>query len=340
MTENGRSVTEAGYTFDDAWKQPATATAHRNAALSLARTLIQHHVPFGVVTRHDLQRLADWQVIALPNVVMLSADEVAALRAYVAGGGSLLASKHTSLVTREGQLLPDFALADVFGTSYAGETREIVTYVAPSGVKDKLFDGFSSGLPATLYDTQLLVTAHPGAEVLATLTLPWTDPPETRYAAILTDPPGIATDSPSVILNRFGQGQVAYCAGVIESWRHETQQAVLVRLLRTLAPRRWWVEMDAPRSVEATLYRQEDRGRFVLCLINYQQELPNIPIFDLAVRVRTDGREVGSVSLVPEQTGLDFSADGDTVEIRIPVLRDFAMIAVTLAPVAGPPQPS
>jgi hypothetical protein len=332
LTENGRDVAAAGYTFDDCWKQPTTPTAHRNAAMSLSRTLIQHHVPFGVVTRRDLEHLSDWQVIVLPNAVCLGADEVEALRAYVANGGSLLASKHTSLITRDGVRLEDFALADVFGVSYAGETSESVTYVAPTDRGERHFPGFSPTVPVTLYDSQVRVTAHPGAEVLATVTLPYTDPAETRYASILTDPPGIATSCPSVVSHRYGLGRATYCAGVIETWQHDTQQAVLVRLVRSLTARPLWVEMDAPKSVEATLFLQEDRDRFVLNVINYQQELPNIPIHDLTIRVRMDGRTPRAVSLLPDRTALPFRTTDDAVDLELPLLEDFAMIEIALEP--------
>jgi len=318
MKENGLGVAESGYTFEDARKQPSTPSAPRNPVVDLATTLIQHHVPFGAVTRKDLDRLSDWQVIILSNTVVLGSDEVQALRAHVENGGSLLATKHSSRVTRDGVLLDDFQLADLFGASYAGETQEIVTYVAPSGAMDELFDGFSAALPITIGDTQLRVTAHPGAEVLATVTLPYTDPTETRYAAILTDPPGIPTDHPAIVLNRLGRGRVIYCAGVLESWQHDTQQAVFVNLVRYLAQRPFWVDLQAPKSVEATLFLQEDRGRFVLNVINYQRELPNIPIHDVTMRVRMDGRIPSEVSLLPEGTALRFTAGDDYVEFTLP----------------------
>ena len=53
------------------------------------------------------------------------------------------------------------------------------------------------------------------------MTLPYTDPTETRVRVILTDPPGIPTHHPSIVLNRYGRGSVIYSAGVIESWQHE-----------------------------------------------------------------------------------------------------------------------
>jgi hypothetical protein len=164
--------------------------------------------------------------------------------------------------------------------------------------------------------------------VLATVTLPYTDPTEARYASILTDAPGIPTSCPAIVLNRFGKGKVIYCAGVIESWEHDTQQAVLVNLVKLLAARPFWVDMEAPKSVEATLFLQEDRGRFVLNLINYQQELPNIPIHDLAVKVRVDGRTPKAVSLLPDRTALSYKASGGHVELTLPVLQDFAMVEI------------
>jgi hypothetical protein len=132
----------------------------------------------------------------------------------------------------------------------------------------------------------------------------------------------------------YGKGQVIYSAGVIESWQHDTQQAVLVNLLRSLASRPFWVAMEtAPKSVEATLFLQADRDRFVLNVINYQQELPNIPVHDLDIRVRLDGRSVRGVCLLPDRTALSFRVLDDAVALVLPVLADFAMLEISLEPV-------
>jgi hypothetical protein len=330
LADDGRAVAEAGYTFDREVLERLSPTVHRNVALSLARTLIAHHVPFGVVTRRDLDHLSDWQVIVLPNVAMLRADEVAALRAFVAAGGSLIASKHSSLLTTEGARQADFQLADVFGVSYAGESADTVTYVAPAGVADELFGVFTPQWPSTLYDTQTLVTAHADAEVLATVTLPWTHPTETRYASILTDPPGIATTSPAVVRHRFGEGRAMYWAGVLETWRHESQEEVVIDLITSLRSRAWWVELEAPRAVEATLFLQADRDRYLLNIIDYQQELPNIPIHDVGISVRMAGRTPTAVRMLPDGAPLAFERSGDRVTFRLAELRDFAMIAIDL----------
>ena len=91
-----------------------------------------------------------------------------------------------------------------------------------------------------------------------------------------------------------------YWAGVLETWRHESQEAVVVDLVTSMRSRRWWVELDAPRAVEATLFLQPDRGLYTLNVIDYQQELPNIPIHGVAVSVRLAGRSVRGVRVLPD----------------------------------------
>jgi hypothetical protein len=329
MKENGTDVAAGGYTLDAPWRNVTNAAAHRNASINLAKTLIQHHVPFGAVTRRDLDRLSDWQVIVLPNASHLNAAEIDALREYVKKGGSILASKYTSLVANDGTRQADFLLSDLFGVSYCGETKEIVTYVSPAEGREDLFEGYTTQWPVTLYDSQVKVRAHEGATVLATQTLPWTDPTEARYASILTDPPGLQTALPSLVLHAYGKGKVIYSAGVIESWEHDSQRAILARLLALLAPRPWRVVVDAPKSVEVTLFLQEERKRYVLNVINYQQELPNIPIHDLKLSVRMDGRVPSAARLLPDGTALRFNRVADRVEVTLPVLKDFSMIEVS-----------
>jgi hypothetical protein len=67
VKKNGRDVARAGYAFDGVWRGVAEPAAHRNAAINLARTSIQYRIPFGAVTRSDLERLSDWEVIVIPN---------------------------------------------------------------------------------------------------------------------------------------------------------------------------------------------------------------------------------------------------------------------------------
>jgi hypothetical protein len=194
---------------------------HVEAVRGAARALSEAHVAFGVVTSSDLDRLGDHKVLVLPNVSRTSAAEVAAFRAFVAGGGRLYASGYTSLVDVLGQRHEDFALADVFGVSIAGEEQGRVAYLQPAdeGVRQAVWPQHSLSHPYNLHFGQVheptpLCTSPDACpsrgEVLATLTLPYADSADwgsvdrKTWAAIHAAPPWRRTETP--VLCRTGSG--------------------------------------------------------------------------------------------------------------------------------------
>jgi hypothetical protein len=268
-------------------------------------------------------------VVVLPNVTMLSREELDAFRAYVAAGGALYASKATSLADTDGVAREDFGLTDVLGVTYRGETEELVTYVAPRREEGALFGEFTARYPMTLHDTQLRVAPQPTAEVLATIVLPYTDPRSTQYASILTNPPGITTDLPAIVRHRYGQGQVIYAAGTLEINEHDSQRAVFVGLLRLLARRPFAFEAAAPKAVEVTLYDDRDRQRLLMNLLNVQRELPNIPIMGVQLRVRLDGRTPRTLSWLPDRQPLTYAVEGDVLTFEAPRLETFLALELS-----------
>jgi hypothetical protein len=328
MAENGRDVLSAGYNFEPG-RRSLSATAHPHAAVGLAKAMLWNHIPYGVITKKNLRELGNYRIVALPNAVMLDREEMEAIREYVRAGGCLYASKHTSFLSAEGCRQSDFLLSELLGVSYEGETDEIVTYVAPEEEAGDLFGEFTKQYPVTLQDTQLKVRAHPGAKVLATVSLPYTDPKGTRYASILTNPPGISTEYPSVVLNACGKGKVLYSAGVIESWDYESQRTVLGNLFRLLSPGPFRYETDAPGPVEITMFEQEEQKRFIFNIINFQSELPNIPVGGIRLRIRLEGRKPGKLTVLPGGTELEYGVRQDGIETVLPVLHTFMMLQLT-----------
>jgi hypothetical protein len=214
-----------------------------------------------------------------------------------------------------------------------------VTYVAPREEKKDLFHPFSAEYPLTLRDSQMKVTPRGDAEVLATITLPYTDPKGTKYAAMLTDPPGVETQHPSVVLNRHGKGKVIYSAGVFEIWQHESQRRVLADLLKLVAKGPFCYETDAPTPVEVALFDQEDRSRYVVHVLNYQQELPNIPIRGIRLSIGMDGKTARRLVRLPEEEAIEYTAEGDRVRFTLPELRDYVMLALEYGPGSLRPAP-
>jgi hypothetical protein len=88
------------------------------------------------------------------------------------------------------------------------------------------------------------------------------------------------------------------------------------------------IEAEAPKCVEVTLFRQGDRQRDLISLINFQKELPNVPVYGVKVRGRLGNRDVRRVVLLPGEQDQPFKTVGDYVEFGVPRLETFRMPAV------------
>ena len=60
--------------------------------------------------------------LILPNIAALSDAQCDQLRAFVRGGGNIIATHETSLYDEQGAPRKNFALADLFGVDFAGKT--------------------------------------------------------------------------------------------------------------------------------------------------------------------------------------------------------------------------
>lgn len=298
-------------------------------AMKAAKVLIEQNIPYGVLTKKNLGELSRFQVLVLPNLAMMDEEEAEAIRQFVQLGGSVYASKSTSLTDKKGTRHSNFMLADVFGVNLLGETEETVTYMSPADVKDDRFLRYSGQTPLMILGTQLKVEPHPDSRVSASLTLPYTRPDDpTTCASAISNPPGTATSFPSLIEHRYGAGRSLYAAGNLESMEESEHKEIFAGLIRSLATNPLAFESTAPKSVELTLFHDQDERRYLLHLLNFQKELPNIHVHDISVRVRLNGKTPESVSLAPREEQLVFTTDGDYVSFILPKLETYALCIV------------
>ncbi len=300
---------------------------HVEAALGACKMLLDQHIPFEVITRRNLADLARFRLILLPNILMMDASEAAALREYVNGGGRLYASRGTSLQTPDGQQMGNFLLADVFGITWQGETKEKFTYIAPSVEGESYFNGYSRQYPVGFYAPQVLLKADPGAEILGELALPYTDPADPlTFASTHNNPPGRWIGSPALVLNRFGGGCCLYAAVDMESADHARE--VFANLIHFLAGP-FTLESNAPKSVEITAFDQPADQRSIVHLVNFQKELPNIPVDGIRVRMRLAGKAPRQVSLLPDREPLTWEVQNDVLEFTLPRLDTYQMAEIS-----------
>jgi hypothetical protein len=316
---NGRPVAAADAT-----------DAHTKSVTAVARALGSRHVPFGFITKTTLARLDDHRVLILPNVNMMDDAEIETIRAWARKGGCLLATGWTSLADTRGLLRKDFGLGDIFGVTLQSPSWTAWPhYIRPTAPGEADFAEFSPAYPAFARTTGLSIAARAGHDVsvLAATTLVWpTDDPK-RFASIHSNPPWKATDRPEVVLNRFGAGRSIYCASPIETV--ESLGECLVRLVRRLSgPFRF--EADAPAAVEVTMFHQPEKHRYRLSLVNFQKELPNIPITQIPVRLRLPERVIRVVQ-IPGDGKIDHTDTGGVVQFTVPRLESLAMFGVIVA---------
>ncbi|WP_409342803.1 beta-galactosidase trimerization domain-containing protein [Paenibacillus sp. MBLB4367] len=304
------------------------------SAMNAARALIEHHIPYGVITRKNIAELSRYQVLVLPDLAMMDDEEAEAVRQFVHAGGSLYASKRSSLIDKEGTRRGDFMLADVYGVNALGETEETVTYAAPvhAAERDGRFLRYSAQTPLTLLGTQMKVEALPDSKVIARLSLPYTHPDDaSKCASAISNPPGTETGCAAIVEHRYGAGRCLYAAGSVEGMDSDEHRGIFARLIRSLAAQPFGFEAEAPKAVELTLFHDADEGRYLLHLLNFQKELPNIPVHRIPVRVRMNGKTPLEVRLASPELPLAFAIDGDFVRFEVPKLETYALCVVRYA---------
>ena len=321
FADNGKAVME-----ENDYLQHSTKAPHVDGCINVCKSLINSHIPFGVITKRNIKNLSQYQILVLPNVLMMDDDEVEAIREYVRSGGNLYASKYTSLITKDGIKKDDFLLADLFGVSYSGETKENFTYIAPAERMNNLFSGYSRKYPLGISGPQITVKTKENTKILGKIVLPYTDPADTtQYASIHSNPPGIDTNYPAVVFNQYGKGKVIYVTGDIENT--DLHRDTFINLIRLLS-NSFTFEADAPKSVEITAFLQEDKKRYIINLVNFQKELPNIPVDDIKIKVRLGNRTVKRLIKLPDEKELSYKINVGNIEFTSPKLETFLMFAL------------
>ncbi len=336
------SFLDNGLPLSQAPVNQAADYPHLHAVQGACRILQQAQLPFGIITRKQLDNLGRYPVIVLPNVLRMDDEEIAALRAYVHAGGRLYASRYTSLTATAGRRAGDLMLADVFGCHFeaveAGRNLYLepahelcATAIVPQRVVSHWIDpGERTGA--------LRLAARIEGQALMTLTLPYGYPSrgsiEGRdWASIHSFPPWERTRIPAVVDNRYGDGRAIYSAADLESGGSEAHDATFLALIRSLLGRRPAFSADAHPRVWMTAFAQPERSRWLLCFLNDTRELPAVPLPAFPFRlVAPAGTAFTRLRSLADGADIPFSVDeSGTFVARLSGLEEFTMVSATYA---------
>jgi hypothetical protein len=254
---------------------------------------------------------------------------------------------------------PRFLLEDVFGVrytgtvggalltaaggaggSFAGEAtpeawRTSWTYLSPKdeAAQKIIWPQKELSFPGPMLKAMVL----PGAEVLATITLPFAPPAQgrpigSRFGAIHSNPPALTPGTdPGIVLNTFGKGKSLWVAASIESSSEAVNARLVASLLKRALPGPYHFEVDTHPSVEMTLFHQEDKKRLLAGLLTMQQQLPAFPVA-ATVRVHIPGdKRVTAVMHLPERQPLKFETVNAYVQFDLEPFNALSMALIEYA---------
>lgn len=318
--ENGVHITKLESTND---------CPHRDAVIGAARVLRQSHLPYGVITNANLDRLRNFRAVILPNVLELTPEQADIFRAFVGGGGILYASGPTSLDRRPGHERR-FLLEDVLGVRYKGVIgSKKITYLTPHDAA--LSKVIWPQDHASFGGLMTRVEALAGSQVLATVTTTFVDPDLGRavgshFAAIHSNPPALQSGTdPAIVLNTFGKGKSVWIAAPMETKDEAVNIHLTQHLLQRIFPAPYKFEMDAHPAVEITVFDQPQNHRLLISLLNMQTLMPPIPV-GATVRVQVpSGRTPGKLLRVPDLKPLPWQKKGPYLEFKVDPFEVFQM---------------
>jgi hypothetical protein len=326
----GRAIADAAIYFSmeskfdpaDNGKLPSSnpiGAPHVSSALGLSNTLREYHIPFTVIGKGNIGDLEKYKAILLPEVLTFDEGEKKHLLDYVYRGGNLYIS---------GGAILKYLGAEA-GLDYAGETKESVTFIAPTSGSEAIFAGFSAKCPLSAPYAQPIARPEMDVEILATITLPYTNPTDPfKFASFHSNPPGIATEYPSITRRKYGKGTILWSAAPIERIAWTTQKETVERLVRTLLPASLGFAAKAAAPVEILAYEKDGSRNIIVNLVNVQEATPVLPVHGIEISIRMDGRcpiravSIGSGEPVPCRV-----EDGYSV-ISIDRLQVFEMIEI------------
>jgi hypothetical protein len=310
-----------------------------DAIRGFEQALSDNHIPFDLISDTVVRQkeLSKYKTIILPTTACMSEETASALRSYVNGGGSLIATFETSLFDTQGAKRDEFLLADLIGASYQ-QTESVMgpdngvykqAYMNVRDAEHPLFEqlGNTSVIPASNRFCE--VKAAPEAAV-----------PLTLSAAFRVFPEGMSytrepdTGLPMLVTSEHASGgRVVYFPGQPDTafmrFGYPDWSLLLVNAVKWTTRDSQPVQVEAPSTLLATF--REQKGRRLVHLVNVNggrrmfQQL--IPARDVTVGVMAgEGFQPKRAFLLSDRSPLPLRTEGELLSVTIPSIADYEVV--------------
>ncbi len=328
------------------WMEHAGDRRPMTSVRGAARVLHDGGRHFDIISERALDRLGDYHALLLPDQLVLTDEELEAIRAYVEAGGAVMASWRCGMYDENGEEVSPTFLRELSGVKPVRFADYSCGYVvdplfeinAPDG--PLLFRGPGPDATTKQYlKIPALECEASGAEVLASLSHPIYERTREHFYAAHNAPPAAPSGYGSVFLNRVGDGQVVFFPFDLFRFyqldSYSPLRSIALSMLDRIAPAQE-VIVDAPAQVEVILRRRGSR-RF-LHLINYANQRFGqgshpvvvediVSVSGIPVRVRGEALEVVER---PSGRRIDFAIERGYTVFTLPRLDLHAIIELTI----------
>lgn len=289
---------------------------NKTCSVNIIKTLIENHVPCGVLSNGCIEKINTYKVVFAPSICGLTEANINALISYVRNGGCLYFS---------GAFEP-VLLQELLKAEYLGLTDEKRTYIAPESGYETLFGEFNADYPLPFEFRLPKIKLSCNEGVAALIILPYTLTDERRFASIHSNPPGIKTEYPAMIIRGFGSGRVIWSAACFESDSRTAYKRLLMALAFELSPRASLsLVSSASKKVELVMFNT-GVSKFISAVdLECDEELrPHMPF---EIKVKSDKQPV-SVTLLPEMKPVQFEFNDGYVSFTTNELVMFDMYEI------------
>jgi hypothetical protein len=219
-------------------------------------------------------------------------------------------------------VLSDFALSDLLGVHYEGESAYDLSYLRRKDASVQEFTDYDEGFPIAVSGKSTLVKADANTEILAYLTLPISASTDSeRFSSAISDPPITDTAHPAITRKKIGRGQAIYIAAALEECRHFEGRNLLSALI--LSGREKQIEAQAPEWLEVLIYHDEEKKRYLVNCLN------TMPGYDatannVTISLQTDDKILSAYNITASET-VAFKQENGRIFITLSTVDGFAM---------------
>ena len=312
----GKACADVGLYYSFHSRYPDNGNKYTNPLCvpRLARKLIENHVPHGIVGG-EFGRFADYKVVVASCLTDEEGEGIDKLLDYVREGGNLIFS--------DGRCKR--LMRELLGNDATVLSGSCNTYVAPTAASGGVMGEFNADFPLAIDGFVPLLQGSYNGEALATVTLPYTDTFEHRFASIHSNPPGKRTPFPAIVQGNYGKGKFIWLSHVPEFEQEYEYGRLMLRLLRRLMEKGFSVSTDAPADVEILTFL--DGKEYLVSAAQLSDDYCARAVAPFSVSLRAD-RPVRAVTRLPDDTPVPFEQEKGSVTFRVDNFRIFDMFRI------------